>query len=106
LFIMFNILICVDNEGYIAPPHDCRRVLVIDIDEQRVVDRVEVEPGQLPGLIEFLDEKYDLQALLTCEPIGDSTVLYDTGVYVHVVRDRKHFNNILDEIYGFTVDKI
>ncbi|OYT40318.1 MAG: hypothetical protein B6U89_02540 [Desulfurococcales archaeon ex4484_58] len=96
---MFTIFICIDEHDYISEFNDCRRLLIVDADQNRLVDMFDNPLKILDDLI----EKYDPTVLFISSINEENRILVEEwGVKVFVV-NKVNYNDLLNEIYGFRV---
>jgi len=98
-----TIFICVDREGYIADVAGCVEILVVDVDEKRVVDRIRVNGVRSIDDVEHYIEFYDPHLMFVASIGEDLEIdIEETGVHVYTAK-RVRFSELLEELYGFTV---
>jgi len=98
-----TIFICVDGEGYIADATGCVEILVVNVDEKRVVDRIRVGCVKSIDDVERYIEFYDPHLMFVANISEDlETDIEETGVHVYMAK-RVRFSELLEELYGFTV---
>jgi len=98
-----TILICVDGEGYIADATGCVEILVVDVDEKKVVNRIRVDGIRSIDDVEHYIEFYDPHLMFVAGIDEDlETDIEETGVHVYAAK-RVKFSELLEELYGFTV---
>jgi len=98
-----TIFICVDGEGRIADVTVCAEILVVDVDEKRVVDRIRARGVKSIDDIEHYIEFYDPHLMFVAGISEDlESDIEETGVHVYMAK-RVTFSELLEELYGFTV---
>jgi len=97
------VFICVDREGYIADTTECVELLVVDVDEKRVVDQIRVGGVRSIEDVEHYIEFYDPHLIFVAS-IGEDleNAIEETGVHVYTTK-RVKFSELIEELYGFTV---
>ncbi|GEM_PF-1798414 len=100
---MVNIFICLNKDERITSLNRCTSILVVDVDEKKIVDEIKVEGIIDPDFLDDYFDKYDPHILFTCN-INEELALSieEYGVHVYIVKNMK-YNDLLDEIYGFRV---
>ena len=94
---------CLNSKGLITSLDRCSSILVVDVDEKKVVDKISVNGVHDPEVLGDYFDKYDPHVFFTCGANEELLVgVEEYGVHVYIVRS-VNYNDLLDEFYGFRV---